>query len=344
MPSVTFDVPNPEFKQERPPWRTETPDSLECICLHAQESNSVFKRYIQHVEFDQNKEWQKHGCSLLPQDYPTEDIKEYSFQDLFTLMNWTDVDKIVLAMQLSYALSYYHAGKWLSGRWKQSNIRFFKWGAQIPCKPWLNISLPNKTHIEPAKCLFHPFPQLLELGVILLELQIGQTLESFLHMKPAKDLNEKWAFATKIYFQNLHGGNLILSRHYRHAIEFCLKPGKAPSEPELVRKAIYENVVLPLEKAISDSALNDENFESLDLGLIKRVTLPGQEPARINQPAESSNQPIFRDETTNFELKAHIPRPEEQFATAEPEEGFELFGDEEESQRDETLVMLLFKF
>ncbi|CZR66937.1 uncharacterized protein PAC_16838 [Phialocephala subalpina] len=101
------------------------------------------------------------------------------------------------------------------------------------------------------------------------------------------------------------GGQLIFSRHYRHAIEFCLKLDKAPKQPDLIRKSIYEHVVLPLEKAIAESDLNDEGFESLDLGLIKRAT-----------------------------ISIPIPQLDENFATGELEEGFDLFGEEDGVEPD----------
>lgn len=339
IPVVTFadsgsDSDDSDLDQEQQTWKTEDPSSLECICSHARESTSIFKSYLQHVEFDQNKSWQLHECSMLPDDYHTEDVKEYSFPDLFALMNWTEVDKIVLAMQLSYALSYHHGGSWLSGRWQQPNIRFFKWGSRIPCKPWLSVSLPNKLPAKPQKSLFHRFPQLLELGTILLELQIGQTLESFLGTKPAKSLDERWAYATKIYYKKLNSGHLILSRHYRHAIEFCLKPDKAPKEPELLRKTIYENVVLPLEKAISESGLGEEGFESLDLGLIKRSTSTTPQSAATEPPTQHNIQVISQHEMPSGDIAIRIPQQDEEFATDELDEGFSLFGEEDGVQQD----------
>lgn len=337
---VNFDEPasDSDSDQEESPWRAEEPSTLECICLHVQNLTPTFKSLLQHVEFDQNQSWQLHEPSFLPDDYPAEEIKEYSFPDLLALMNWTDVDKIVLAMQLSLALSYYHGGGWLSGRWQQPNIRFFKWGPRIPCKPWLCVSLPSQSPIKPPKSVFHRFPQLLELGVILLELQIGQTLESSLGTKPAKNLDEKWLYANKVYSTKLNGGRLILSRHYRHAIQYCLKPDKAPKQPELLREAIYENVVLPLERAILESDLSDEAFESLDLGSIKRATLLSPAPVEAKAPAPRINQTASLLEMASNELKVPVSKLEEVFATAEIEEGFDLFGAEDGVEPDKGSV------
>jgi hypothetical protein len=176
------------------------------------------------------------------------------------------------------------------------------------------------------------------LGTILLELQIGQTLETFLGTKPAKSLDEQWGYANKIYYQKLNRGQLILSRHYRHAIEFCLKPDKVPKQPDLIRKSIYDHVVLPLEKAIAESDLNDEGFEFLDLGLIKRATISNVDPPGTRKPAQNMSKTAPLHETANVKFEVPIPQPDETFATGELEEGFDLFGEEEGVEPDKESV------
>jgi hypothetical protein len=266
---------------------------------------------------------------------------------LFALMNWTDVHKVILAMQLSYALSYYYDGRWLSGRWQQANIRFFRWGPRIPCKPWLRVSLSNQSPQETPEPLFHRFPQMLELGTILLELHIGQSLESFLGVEPARGFDEQWAYATKIFYDKLNSGLFILSRHYRRAIEFCLRPdfgqltpNKALKEPNLVRESIYENVVLPLEQAIVESKLDEEALEALDLGSIKRTILSNPNPPEPSKPTQKTVQAPPPVDTAYAKIEVAIPQPDEELATGELEEGFDLFGEEDGLQPDKELVLL----
>ncbi|KAK4076881.1 hypothetical protein Purlil1_12536 [Purpureocillium lilacinum] len=313
-------------------WRLKEPCTYNCICSYTKEMSSVFKTYLQHVELDELKSWQIHDCVIVsPSEFPAE---EYSLPELFTEMNWTEVDKIVLAMQLAYALAYYYEGGWLSGRWQPANICFFRWGSRIPCKPWLKISLHDSTKREASRPVGHPFPQLLELGILLLELQLGQSLDSFLGKRPAKNVLEKWAYATTTFFGKLHGGSFILSRHYRHAIEFCLKPNKVPKESSLLREEIYNNVVLPLEEAILESNLSDQALEALDLGLIKRVAIncPGLSERRT--PARETASAIPVGDVAGIEVQGPTSQPLEEFTSSELEEGFELFGDEEELEPD----------
>ncbi|KFG83178.1 hypothetical protein MANI_002863 [Metarhizium anisopliae] len=301
------------------PWRTNKPFKVGCIWSCAEALNSEFKKWLQHLEFDKSDAWLLHKPVELPEAYAEEEC----FSDLLSQMTWTDVDKIALAMQLSYALSYHYDDSWLSGRWQQANICFFRWGRRIPCKPWLRVkSLPNQPPQAAPESHFHRFPQLLELGTILLELQIGQSLEASLRKNRARNLDEQWAYATSVFYGKLNNGRRLLSRHYQRAIEFCLRPDESLTQADSIRRSIYENVVRPLEQSIAEADLDDKLFEELDLGSLERTAV------RSSIFAEQTEQalPPAADEMINV---VSIPQPEEEFAADEIDEGFDLFGDED---------------
>ncbi|KAI0544648.1 hypothetical protein F4679DRAFT_564149 [Xylaria curta] len=313
-------------------WRLQDPTSYNCICSYTETTSSVFRTHPRHVELDELKCWQIHDF-VVPSssEFPTE---EYSLPYLLTEMYWTEVGKIVLAMQLVYALAYYYEGGWLSGRWQQANVCFFRWGSRIPCKPWLKISLPDSTKRMATERVCTTSPQLLELGVILLELHLGQSLDSFLKERPAKDAREKWAYASMTFFTKLDRGSSIFSPQYRDAINFCLRPKIDLKEPSLVREAIYTKLLLPLEQAIVKSCLNNEALEALDLGLIKRVA--------INRPGFSEYKALTgviaptlpAGDIAGVKVQVPVSPHLEEFISSEVEEGFELFGDEEELEPD----------
>jgi hypothetical protein len=329
------------------PWREDDPISRSCICWYAREITSGFKTFLQHVELNEEG-WQQHECCSEGDSYPAD---EYSLPALFSQMSWTEVDRIVLAMQLAHALAYFYGDKWLIGRWQGPNIRFFRWGPRIPCKPWLEVPLPPKSVVQDPECSHHLFPQILELGIVLLELYIGQPLESHPDAKTPKSLNDRWALATKI-LQNLR----FLSVSYKKAVDFCFKPKfgrlkarEALRQPEVVREFVYKEVVARLERIIKKSKLEIHDLEDLDLGLFRR-NFPSEpkaaEPNNTSQPpkqndAEKNEVATVMDAARAKLESAQVPQNTVQDKLmTELEEGFDLFGDEKGFQPCNESVLL----
>ncbi|KAH6972214.1 peptidase S8/S53 domain-containing protein [Ilyonectria sp. MPI-CAGE-AT-0026] len=275
---------------------------------------------------------QEHTCLKDPEDFPNE---EFSLPTLLLAISRTETGKVVLGMQLAHALTYLYDGGWLTGRWQERNFSLFGRGGKVPCKPWLKVSLPQQPRPQTIKQpRFHRFPQILELGIILLELQIGEGLESSLGEQPTEDLDQRWAMATtKFMMMEKH----ILSDDYRRALAFCLKPGaslsaEAVKQPELVRQAIHDNVVVPLESAITRSKIGHDIFESLDL----RDTMSSSPPSTLDQllPQEGtrpSPSEDIRHQTTTTPA-SQVVQPDEKNTATEIEKDFELFGSEQELQ------------
>ncbi|KAI7788221.1 hypothetical protein LA080_012287 [Diaporthe eres] len=130
----------------------------------------------------------------------------------------------------------------------------------------------------------HRYPEVLELGVILLELHLGQRLEDFLGLKRelsgARDffLHAMKAFAC----QKEH----IFSLRYRNTIDTCLRPdpklGLNPTMQD-VRMLLFQCVVRPLEEELTSNFKEwfsprnlDEQAEKYDLAL--GWHLPSQKP------------------------------------------------------------------
>lgn len=149
----------------------------------------------------------------------------------------------------------------------------------------------------------HRYPEVLELGVILLELHLGQRLEDFLGLKRelsgARDffLHAMKAFAC----QKKH----IFSLRYRNAIDTCLRPDpKLGSNPTMqdVRMLLFQYVVRPLEEELTSNFKEwfslgslDEQAEKYDLAL--GWHLPSQKPgksASMPGPEDAGIHPLLR--------------------------------------------------
>lgn len=90
--------------------------------------------------------------------------------------------------------------------------------------------------------------------------------------------------------------------------------------------------MLPLEEAILEADLGDEALETLDLGLFKRVS-HRPDPIVDTQPLVPTSARTA-GVIAAFKTRIPAPQPLEEFTTSELEEGFELFGDEEELEAD----------
>ncbi|RSL95725.1 hypothetical protein CEP52_011907 [Fusarium oligoseptatum] len=194
-----------------------------------------------------------------------------SFQD----KPWTQPSKWALAVILAYSLLYLYGGSRITGRWRRENILFFKNGTHIPLKPFLGTSV-SQSSIEAsgATITLHRHPEILELGVILLEIHLGQRLESFL--EDGRDIttnNDFYLSAWEVYIKQKHQ---IISVEYRKAIEGCLSPATfagTDSDIQKLRSVLFQSVVQPLEKELArtfrelldPNDLDEEAAEKCDL-------------------------------------------------------------------------------
>ncbi|KAH6867376.1 hypothetical protein B0T10DRAFT_46328 [Thelonectria olida] len=334
---VSFEEPD----TEKDSWRGDDPVPLECFCKCVDQLDSFWKTYTRHLEVDDQSQLQEHTCLEDSDDFPNE---EFTLPDLLLAISRTETGKVVLGMQLAHALSCLYGGEWLIGRWQQQNLSLFKHGAHVPCKPWLRVSLPPQPGPRSLRQpRYHRFPQILELGIILLELQMGETLESSLGKRSTEDIDQRWAMASKKFKTMEHH---ILSDDYRRALAFCLKPtfgemlpSEAVKHPELVRQSIHDNVVVRLERAIAKSRTNQEIFEGLDLG--ETIRSPSPADRRQLLPQESTRPTPIRDTHQPGSVAPTLQevQPGEDNTVEEIEEEFELFGIDSEPEPNKEQVL-----
>ncbi|KAK7957230.1 uncharacterized protein PG986_006452 [Apiospora aurea] len=164
---------------------------------------------------------------------------------------WDEQPKYALALMPAHNLYHLFGGNWIKNGWGRDNIIFFTNGGQIPLRPYFGVSLAQDRSNESGTAATRAgrYSAILEMGVILLELHLGQRLERFLkedHGIPVdKDLLTN-AFQTYHLLRPR-----ILSLRYRHAIEACLKAKAMLSEDcslQDVRTMLAEHVVKPLQQ------------------------------------------------------------------------------------------------
>lgn len=220
---------------------------------------------------------------------------------------WPETAKWALAVILAWSLHHLYGGAWVRGGWSRENIVFFRSGSRIPLRPFLGVSdiKKHKDH-EPSQLVsLHRYPEILELGVILLELHLGQRLEDFLGLKHELSGAKDFFFHAMKAFtsQKEH----IFSSRYRNAIDTCLRPDpKLGPNPTMqnVRLLLFQYVVRPLEEELTSNFKEwfslgslDEQAEKYDLALGWHP--PSHKPGLhtstlVPSPAEAGIHPLLR--------------------------------------------------
>jgi hypothetical protein len=193
---------------------------------------------------------------------------------------WTGTGQFTLGLILAYSLFYLYGGRWAKGRWGRKTIIFYEHDRKIYPKPFL-CSAPDKLN-GPARGddSMHKFPEILELGIILLEIHIDQDLSSYLDLDPIAETetSDELLLRASLVFEAEK--QRMASPFYRDAIEWCLevyhdfdKDGKDMAFQGL-RTALFEQVICPLECEIRrtfsqwvsvDHLDEDEEAERIDL-------------------------------------------------------------------------------
>jgi hypothetical protein len=178
--------------------------------------------------------------------------------------------RLVLAVILCRALLNYHGSPWLQ-IWNRDCILFLRERSRIPIKPFLSTTPKTATN----GCWgCHPYPNILALGIMLLELRVGQPLESYVQSQgglPEAGPNYLYKLA-KTALETLQ-----LEDQYQSAVSACLdlkfacelangifEDGSCSeddddefyediTQSEEFRSVIYTRIVRPLEDQLRTS-------------------------------------------------------------------------------------------
>lgn len=200
--------------------------------------------------------------------------------------------KRVLSVLLSYATYHLIGTPWLKS-WGSSNITFFRSSTGLPLRPYIetrldesvieNIPLPpldtEVDDFDPDDALRPPYPCLVDLAVVLLELHKAASFDSL-----AEQYSDYCAVGSDVLMDRY----LITREIFKHcaaemtdqtrmAVKACLNPAIGLDEDGLrldessLRGAIYQQVIHPLEDEL-EQGFSDLAVDQLD-ALVRNLDL-----------------------------------------------------------------------
>lgn len=176
------------------------------------------------------------------------------------LTNFSLRIKHILSVLLGYAVLHLHDTLWLSPTWGSDNVMFFRSFDGLPMRPYIRNTLDydgttyqsrpddeNEEEFDPDEILFHSYPCLTGLAVVLMEIHnakpfgiLSQTCGA--ELIDANDPDAPFVNAGSVFKQCSHK----FSDKTKWAIEACLDPSIFDATDDM-QSVIYERIVLLLE-------------------------------------------------------------------------------------------------
>ncbi|KAL4975559.1 hypothetical protein BDW66DRAFT_66337 [Aspergillus desertorum] len=220
----------------------------------------------------------------------------------------TEKVKRVLAVLLAYSVLHLHGTPWLRpSSFKADNILFFGTSATIPLKPYLQSELYETDYgsahridvneVDPDDLPSHPFPDIVRLAILLMEIYLIQPVESLAEQIgtdfedwEVTDDNTRYSIAIAVYDRF----KVDFPDNYRQAIDRCLDPnlGFDASDEEIspdgLKMLIYDDIVQPLEEEL------DQGFgNTIQIGKLVEIaqTMDLSRWGQMRQPKPVSLEP-----------------------------------------------------
>ena len=236
-------------------WRVKVPEKFHCLCeLFEGDFHSRGLRRLNLIPSSEAAWIENHkGTPRLYQ--PGTLAKPVSLEELLRTRDkrWTGTGKFTLGLILAYSLFYLYGGRWAKGRWGRKTIIFYEHDRKIYPKPFL-CSDPHKIYDSSrADDSMHRFPEILELGIILLEIHIDQDLSSYLDLDPIAETETSDELLLRASMVFEEEKQRMASPIYRDAIEWCLEvyhdfdKDEEDLASQGLRTALFKQVISPLE-------------------------------------------------------------------------------------------------
>ncbi|TGJ75267.1 hypothetical protein EYR41_002205 [Orbilia oligospora] len=191
--------------------------------------------------------------------------------------------KLLLSYLLSKAVWQFYDSDWMAEAWTKHNVHFMRQcldrmqqKVRLYHKPFisadLGVSAAPSNDLSPKRS--HIFPEILALGVMLLEIELGQNIEDhysddFLDADGKPRENADHITAGIIINSEKWGSRSATYQAVKKVIEICVKPDKCKLgvDPTRVRDNLYQSVVVPLKNLFALSwACPDGSPENFDPG------------------------------------------------------------------------------
>lgn len=210
--------------------------------------------------------------------------------------------KTLLSYLLIKAVWEFYYSDWMMKEWSKHSIHFmYRADGFFPSQeaqeaqpyaiyisePFIDADFQSPLSMEPKESNFptgsHPYPKILALGIMLLEIELGKHILNQNGRETESVPNAKHMAATKILFteewRNKEHGGL---QYIRDIIEICVTPDKTKlgTDPDSLRNVLYQEFVQPCHKGFSESWREDP--DTFDV----RLKLPGD----MNSKSRTRNQ------------------------------------------------------
>ncbi|KAB8356648.1 hypothetical protein FH972_024225 [Carpinus fangiana] len=164
-----------------------------------------------------------------------------------------------LALTVALSLLGLEEGTWLSHGWTKQNISFFHTADNKLDygRPFFSTSFDHvPATLSEERCSGHRNPRILDLGILLLEIELGRPLESYRAEieRYSEDSNpySDFGVADHVAERKLIGSSV----DYREAVQACLRTPWVPGDQEVslsdprVRAGLYADVILKLKNEV----------------------------------------------------------------------------------------------
>jgi nucleoside phosphorylase len=228
----------------------------------------------------------------------------------------TEKTKRVLAVLLAYSVLHLRQTPWLQPScFNAANILFFSTATTIPLKPYIHTELNKVDHnaaedigqigdidteIDPDDLPVHPYPDIIMLAIMLMELYMIQPIQSLAEKAEMGlddwdniDDNTRYATAVEVFDRF----KAEFPDNYRKAVDKCLDQniGLDQDNEELdeegLKCLIYEEIVQPLEDELDQGFGNTIPIDSLD-EVAQTLDLRSWGQVRLNQQPSSPPESV----------------------------------------------------
>jgi hypothetical protein len=272
-------------------------DMVTSLCKQMQNPKAMRLRLEWRVQ--DNNVWQRKR--RYPVTYTTKELEHVvPLTDLLSgSLTVNHRIRTILAVILGHSLLQFYGSPWLQF-WSREHIVFIRKGKTLPLKPFL-LTGPLSGIEEDESYSCHPYPSILALGTMLLEMELHRPLEAYTdHENMDRD---PMIVALEVFKKEKRH----MLKDYSKAIEACLDANFGYDEgyeegSEDFRRLIYENIVRPLEDQLEIGFLDkvenlDEVALSIDLSDFRGVI---SYPTLMTQDAVSSYPPSCIPESTRL--------------------------------------------